>query len=220
MEKELIKALKAHFARESEIKQLKPKVHQNITDYQPNYDTLLENNASLAVNDVNVIEFARNLWVLQKLGGNIEGVITPDSMGIPHQWFLFVYGLSFYAGIALMFAGISIIELLYVGIVLFVLSIVAAIIYSRKFGPNDSPPKDAKHFCVIDLRYKLEYFYKVFYDKKTLELLDIWKYEYDNTSALNHKRQDGKYGIDQQGNFVERASDHWKHIENVGEGVN
>jgi hypothetical protein len=136
-------------------------------------------------------------------------------MGIPHQWFLFVSGLSSYAGIPLLFAGIAMIELLYVGIVLFVLSIVATSIHAKKFGPKDSPPKDSKHFCVIDLRYELEYFYKVFYDKETLGLLDIWKYKYDNTSALNHKRQDGKYGIDGQGNFVEKASDHWAHYENV-----
>jgi hypothetical protein len=201
---ETFEALEALIGNEREISQLRAKVYHNINQNENTYQRVLENNLSLHVTEKNVNEFARNLWVLQKLGGNIEGVITPTRMGMPHQWLRLFGVIGFFVSLPLMLAGFAMIELLYVGIVLFVLSILAMIIYSQKFGSKDNLPRNSKHFCVMDLRIKPDHFYKVFYSGSDVSptLVKIWKYKYDNSFALNHQKEEGDFMFNEQGNIV------------------
>ncbi len=191
----VVEALKDN-ERESKLRQT---VYQNIDENKDTYQELLGNNTSLNVDGDNGDEFTRNLGVLEKLGGNTEGVFTPTHMGRPHQWLLLFGVIGFFVSLPLLFAGIAMIELLYVGIVLFVLSIVAMIIYSQKFGSED-----AKHFCVMDLRIQPKHFYKVFYSGSNVSptLVKIWKYKYDDSFALNHQKEEGEFVFNEQGYIV------------------
>jgi hypothetical protein len=178
-------------------------IKKNREKYSDQCIELLKNNAYI-VDDTNFNEFASNMSKFVKLGGKTDGMITPSHMGEPYRWIVYFSVISLISGIGLMIAGYYMVELLYAGAVLLALSILAIMVYQQKFSPQEPNKLFTGHFCVMDLT-KPTHYYQVFYlqneEKGRPELATIWKFKYDNTLLLNHKREGGDYYIDGNGNI-------------------
>jgi hypothetical protein len=187
--------------QESPLYPWQTKVNETITHNQKNFDELVKYNAAFDTKDKESL--ARNLLILDTLGGKTDNVITPDSINpIPYTWVLSVAVLCGISGIAFAAAGApDYTDFVYTGLALLAVGLALACWYWYTNFPHRSPFSWDK-FCLINLQ-DISHYYVVFYEKKTYNLITILKYNYN---PWNVTKVPGEYKFNDQKDIVSNDS--------------